>query len=610
MNKRHSIIYFLSMIFLLIVAVAGWFGTDYLGKKARQEIIKESQASLLSLSVYVSSTFNNLEGAVKSLSGSPWIAPVLQSKSGRNLDQANSVLDRYNTSLNASVSYLMDADGITVESSNRHDPDSFVGKFYGFRPYFQEAARGRAGRYFALGITSGKRGFFASYPVQDRSGNVIGVVAMKKDLDEMGIFFRKYPFCFLISPDGIVFLSSDPAMVLKSLWPLDKTTRERLILSRQLGNKLSDDVFFKKEIADGMEVDLEGRDFIVSRKVIDSDGWSIVLLTPTKNIWISKLIGILATVLICIIIMVFAGFIYLTDRSQKAIRQSEESKRLLLAAAGEGILGVDAAGLVTFNNPAALRMLGFSAEEMIGQSAHALTHHSHEDGSNYPEEDCPLYASYTKGIDKHVANEVLRRKDGSSFPVDYASMAIISEGKVMGAVFTFKDITERKQMDEKIRQMAYHDSLTGLPNRKLFSDRLDIVLAQARRNNYKVGIAMLDLDKFKNVNDTLGHDVGDLLLIAATERLTAALRKSDTVARFGGDEFLLILPEAKAAEDVIHAAQKIVDLFSKPFLINTHQLVVTTSIGIAVYPDDGIDEGILLKNADIALYRAKEAGRS
>ena len=121
---------------------------------------------------------------------------------------------------------------------------------------------------------------------------------------------------------------------------------------------------------------------------------------------------------------------------------------------------------------------------------------------------------------------------------------------------------------------------------------------------------MLDLDNFKDVNDTLGHDVGDILLKAAAMRLSAALRKVDTVARFGGDEFVLILPDLKVIEDAIPVAQKIVDSFRKPFLIDTHQLVVTTSIGIAVYPNDGTDEGILLKNADIAMYQAKQAGRA
>ncbi|MFA6012376.1 MAG: diguanylate cyclase [Desulfobacteraceae bacterium] len=177
-------------------------------------------------------------------------------------------------------------------------------------------------------------------------------------------------------------------------------------------------------------------------------------------------------------------------------------------------------------------------------------------------------------------------------------------------LLAIEDITERKLAEEKIRQMAFHDSLTGLPNRKLFSDRLDIALAHAKRDKKTVGIVMIDLDNFKDVNDTYGHDAGDILLKAVAERLSGALRKSDTVARFGGDEFILIFPALEAKEDAILAVQKIVDWFHKPFHIGAHQLVITMSIGIAVYPNNGTDEGSLLKNADIAMYQAKQAGRA
>jgi diguanylate cyclase (GGDEF)-like protein/PAS domain S-box-containing protein len=199
---------------------------------------------------------------------------------------------------------------------------------------------------------------------------------------------------------------------------------------------------------------------------------------------------------------------------------------------------------------------------------------------------------------------VVTCKDGSKKNISWGYITIGDKNYAYGL-----DLTERKQAEEKIQQMAYHDTLTGLPNRKLFSDRLGIALAQSQRNQKKGGDAMLDLDKFKDVNDTLGHDVGDLLLKASAERLSAELRKGDTVARFGGDEFALSFPDLKEREDMIQIAQKIVDSFHMPFLIGTHQLSVTASIGIAVYPQDGTDEDILLKNADIAMYQAKQTGR-
>ncbi len=183
-------------------------------------------------------------------------------------------------------------------------------------------------------------------------------------------------------------------------------------------------------------------------------------------------------------------------------------------------------------------------------------------------------------------------------------------GKETIILLSIEDITERKQLEEKIQYMAYHDSMTGLPNRKLFSDRLIIALAQAKRNNKKAGIMMLDLDNFKNVNDTLGHDAGDMVLKTTAERLSETLREGDTVARFGGDEFALILSGLETIEDAIQIAQKIINRLCEPILFHNHQLIVTASIGIAEFPDNGSDEVVLLKNADIAMYQAKQSGRA
>jgi diguanylate cyclase (GGDEF)-like protein/PAS domain S-box-containing protein len=172
-----------------------------------------------------------------------------------------------------------------------------------------------------------------------------------------------------------------------------------------------------------------------------------------------------------------------------------------------------------------------------------------------------------------------------------------------------REIAERMRAEEIIQQMAYHDDLTGLPNRRLLNDRLTLELAHAHRNRQKLAMMLLDLDHFKEVNDTLGHSVGDKLLQAVGDRLTGLLRKGDTVARMGGDEFMLLLPGITRLEDVDKTAQKILEAFRRSVEFDSHEIHITTSIGITLYPDDGEDSDTLMKNADIAMYRAKGGGR-
>jgi diguanylate cyclase (GGDEF)-like protein len=178
------------------------------------------------------------------------------------------------------------------------------------------------------------------------------------------------------------------------------------------------------------------------------------------------------------------------------------------------------------------------------------------------------------------------------------------------ALLTLEDVTQRKSSEEEIRRLAYHDSLTGLPNRTLFYDRLKVAMVQARRSRKGLAVMFLDLDRFKEVNDSLGHSMGDALLKVAGERLNGLLRKGDTVSRMGGDEFLLMLPETSRHEDAARIARKILDAFQEPFAVGGHEIRITTSIGIALYPEEGEDADTLMKKADIAMYRAKEMGRN
>jgi diguanylate cyclase (GGDEF)-like protein len=197
------------------------------------------------------------------------------------------------------------------------------------------------------------------------------------------------------------------------------------------------------------------------------------------------------------------------------------------------------------------------------------------------------------------------RHDGVTFPQEI-SLTAIDGG---GLVAVVRDITERTYAEEQIKHLAYHDALTGLPNRLLFKDRVTVALSHAQRNNSRLAVLFLDLDRFKVINDSLGHNVGDQLLQEVAARVQACLRDSDTVARLGGDEFTILLPNLIASDDAAPVAQKILDSIRAPFHIEERELFTSTSIGISLYPEDAADAETLIKNADTAMYQAKEQGR-
>ena len=474
---------------------------------------------------------------------------------------------------------------------------------------------------------------------------------------------------------------------------------------------------------------------------------------------------------------------------ERQIKESKEQISLLLSSAGEGIYGLDLEGKTTFANPAALEMLGYTYDEVLGQSMHTLVHYSYPDGSTYLREDCPMYAAFTDGEIHRVSGEVLWRKDGSAFPVEYTSTPIRREGKLYGAVVIFKDVTQETEqrqqiefnhelMDElvKIQEhyisgrnpqhlfsqtlsilmrlsasqygfigdvlkddhgipylkfstiqsigwseeeanklerdlvqgiecsdletliggtlregklinarkpkeklsdceellnhpvvnnyigvpvfgkqgligvvglmnrkklynkaimesidpiikslssimdaniasqqlelMVHHDALTGLHNRAFFNEYLQKTLAIAKRRNTIFALLYIDLDDFKKVNDTLGHPAADKLLQHVSERLLRISRESDMVARLGGDEFIVILSDINSPQEAVNMASMMIQAIQKPFRIDASNVAANISIGVAIFPFAGKTAEGLFKCTDIALYKAKNAGKN
>ena len=300
---------------------------------------------------------------------------------------------------------------------------------------------------------------------------------------------------------------------------------------------------------------------------------------------------------------VVAAFVLISDithhrHSEQEVRESEERLRKFAEATHEGIIFHEK-GVLTDCNDAALRLIGYRYEELVGKPVLDFV---------APDSRDTVLNNIRMGYERPYEGTILH-KNGSRIAVELTGKVMPYKGKHY-RMTVVRDIRDRKEAEARIQFLAHHDILTGLPNRVLLMDRLEFILASARRRDGKAGILFMDLDNFKTVNDSLGHAAGDALLRLVASRIEGALRSVDVVSRLGGDEFLVILPDLENEQSPVAVAEKLLAAVSEPVVLEGQSLSVTPSIGIAVFPRDGDGAETLIRNADAAMYLAKDRGRS
>lgn len=451
-------------------------------------------------------------------------------------------------------------------------------------------------------------------------GQTVGKVVAEMPLPELGKMFNDAKT--LGTTGELVMCASDGG----SMVCFPSTLKSRVF---RLNERMPDGVPLPMTDAlDGKTGFVQARDYrrqqvIAAYTPVGNLGLGMVLKMDSAELYaplwaqLHSLVLALAGVIVFALLLLYWSLMPLVGRlvrserqahlTSASLRDSEGRTRAILDNIDEGIVTIAADGIIELFNPGAERIFGYTGDEVIGKNLSILM----------PEPDQSAHDRYLEhylytgekriiGLGREVC---ALRKNGELFPVDLR----ISEFSVAGTrrfIGIVRDITERRAAEAKIMHLANHDTLTNLPNRNLVQDRIQQAIARAQRANSRFAVMFIDLDKFKVINDSLGHDIGDLLLQTVAQRLTESLRTGDTVGRQGGDEFIVLLDSLNTPEDAALVAHKMLLSLAAPYQLNGYELYTSASIGIAVYPQDGDNVETLLKNSDTAMYHAKDNGRS
>jgi diguanylate cyclase (GGDEF)-like protein/PAS domain S-box-containing protein len=294
----------------------------------------------------------------------------------------------------------------------------------------------------------------------------------------------------------------------------------------------------------------------------------------------------------------------------EALFIEKERAQVTLNSIGDAVISTDAAGYVTYLNQVAERMTGWTGAEAMGRKFGDVFRIIDRENPGHPINPMAVAMRQNKTVGLSESSFLIRRDGVESAIEDSAAPIHDRRGQVTGAVMVFHDVTQARAMSRRMSYLAHHDYLTHLPNRLLLDDRLAQAMVAAGRHQQQLAVLFVDVDRFKHINDSLGHAIGDELLLSVAKRLVASVRSTDTVSRQGGDEFVILLSNIVHMADAAISANKILTALSRPHRVKEHDLQITASVGIGVFPDDGFDAETLVRNADIAMLTAKDSGRN
>jgi PAS domain S-box-containing protein len=436
------------VIAIILTIISGWLLTNLLGRVAENEF-KEKVDREANLTVsFLHEQLGDVENAANVLSQSEEFDAGLFSGGPVDLERANRLLDRVNSSMKLSVCYLLDRNGLAVASSNRKEKTSFVGKSYAFRPFFSEALAGRLTTYFALGLITRERGYFAAAPVVGSSGTITGVVVVKRNIALVGEFFRKYTHASLVSPDGIIFISSNRDHLYRSLWPVDEERRSKLLSSQQFGN-ITFDPLLASEPRTGTYVRYDNEKHYVIRLPFGSDGWSLVLFDDPHIVSTYRLFGIVLTVVFGLLLLLFYSLLLYKNRSLEAARDLLKSKddwKRTFDAVPDLIAIIDANCHITSINRAMAERLSISKQDVIGRHCFELLH-----GSQEPPPSCPHQKMILSG---KIESDALFSINLDGYFNVTAAPILAKDGTIESSVYVMHDISDLKKLEQSQKEYA------------------------------------------------------------------------------------------------------------------------------------------------------------